>query len=99
MEAVQALLAAQAADTIVGFLHRVHQQDRTPPPSPRALYEGNLAFNEFVDEANDMIRIYEVEFQPSEVLYEMEPETYRVYLAEFETDAENAETADMEALP
>jgi len=99
MEAVQALLAAQAADTIVGFLHRVHQQDRTPPPSPRALYEGNSAFNEFVDEANDMIRIYEVEFQPSEVLYEMEPETYRVYLAEFETDAENAETADMEALP
>ena len=58
-----------------------------------------MAFNEFVDEANDMIRIYEVEFQPSEVLYEMEPETYRVYLAEFETDAENAETADMEALP
>ena len=38
MEAVQALLAAEAADTIVGFLHRVHRQDRTPPPEPRILY-------------------------------------------------------------
>jgi len=36
MESVQALLAAEAADTIVGFLHRVHRQDRTPPPSPRS---------------------------------------------------------------
>lgn len=99
MEAVQALLAAQAADTIVGFLHRVHRQDRTPPPSPRALYEGNSAFNEFVDEANDIVRIYGIEFQPSEVLYAMEPETYRVHLAEFETEAENAETADMESAP
>jgi len=32
MESVQALMAAEAADTIVGFLHRVHRQDRTPPP-------------------------------------------------------------------
>jgi hypothetical protein len=30
MESVQALLAAEAADTIVGFLVRVRQQDRTP---------------------------------------------------------------------
>lgn len=99
MEAVQALLAAQAADTIVGFLHRVHRQDRTPPPSPRALYEDNSGFNDYVDEEHGTIRIFEAEFQSSEVLYAMEPETYRVYLAEFETDAENAETADMEALP
>src|SRR5688500_17313587 len=33
IESVQALLAAEAADTIVGFLYRVHRQDRTPPPS------------------------------------------------------------------
>lgn len=90
MESVQALLAAEAADTIVGFLHRVHRQDRTPPPLPRAMYEENTAFNDSVDEAHEMIRIFDAEFRPSEVLFQMEPETYRVYLAEF--DAENAET-------
>jgi hypothetical protein len=91
MESVQALLAAEAADTIVGFLHRVHRQERTPPPSPRALYEDNAAFNEAVDEAHGMIRIYDVEFRPSEVLFQMEPESYRVYLAEFDAMAKDAQ--------
>jgi len=91
MESVQALLAAGAADAIVGFLHRVHRQDRRPPPSPRALYDDNGAFNDSMDEAHGTIRIYEVEFRPSEVLFQMEPETYRVYLAEFDAEAEDAE--------
>lgn len=83
IESVQALLVAEAADTIVGFLHRVHRQDRTPPPSPRALFDENSAFNDSVDEAHGMIQIFEAEFRPSEVLFQMEPETYRVYLSEF----------------
>ena len=90
MESVQALLAAEAADTIVGFIHRVHRQDRMPPPSPRAMYEDNTSFNDSVDESHGMIRIFDAEFRPSEVLFQMEPETYRVYLAEY--DGENAET-------
>ncbi len=91
MESLQALLVAEAADTIVGFLHRVHRQDRTPPPSPRALYDDNPAFNDSVDEDHGMIRILEVEFRPSEVLFQMEPETYRVYLTEFGIEVENGE--------
>jgi Abortive infection C-terminus len=93
MEAVQALLAAEAADTIVGFLHRVHRQDRTPPSSPRALYAANLAFNDSIDDAHDTVRIFDVEFQPSDVLFQMEPESYRVYLAEFDEGAKG-EDAD-----
>lgn len=91
MESVQALLAAEAADTIVGFLHRVHRQDRTAPPSPRALYAGNWAFNDSIDETHGPIRILEIEFRPSEVLFQMEPETYRIYAAEFDEEAERAE--------
>ncbi len=90
LEAVQARLAAQAADTIVGFLYRIHLQDRTPH-TPRALYDDNRAFNEFVDEAHGLIHIFEIELRPSEVLFQVEPETYRVYLAEFGTEAENSE--------
>lgn len=94
MESVQALLAAEAADTIVGFLHRVHRQDRTPPPSPRAPYDDNPEFNDSLDEAHEMIRIFDVEFRPSEVLFHMEPETYRVYLAEFDSEADDTGAVD-----
>jgi hypothetical protein len=80
-------LAAEAADAIVGFLHRVHRQDRAPLPSPRALYEDNPAFNDAVDDIHETVRIYELEFRPSDVLFQMEPESYRVYLAEFESAA------------
>src|SRR5262245_39235778 len=91
MESVQALLAAAAADAIIGFLHRVHRQDRTPPPSLRAMYDENPAFNAYVDDAHGAIRIFEAEFRPSDILFQMEPETYRVYLAEFDTEAEGGE--------
>jgi len=90
MESVQALLAAQAADTVVGFLHRVHRQDRRPSRSRGAAYEASPAFNESVDGAHGTIRIFEAEFRPSEVLFQMEPETYRVYLTEFDGEEVNA---------
>jgi hypothetical protein len=91
MESVQALLAAEAADTIVGFLHRVHRQNRPSKPSPRASYKDNQAFNDHVDETHGMFRVFEVELQPSKVLFEMEPESYRVYLAEFVPEGEDAD--------
>lgn len=85
MEGVQALLAASTADAIVGFLHRVHRQDRLPPLSPRAEYDENADFNDYLD-AHGAIRIFDVEFKPSAVLFQMEPETYRIYLAEYEPE-------------
>ncbi len=98
MESVQALLAAEAADTIVGFLYRVHRQDHTSPPSPRAMYEASPAFNDSVDDTHGMIHICEAEFRPSEVLFQMEPETYRVYLTEFDDEAESVDrSADVGA--
>ncbi len=90
MESVQALMAAEAADTIVGFLYRIHRQDRTPLHSPRALYDDNPAFNESVDETHGMVRIFDIELRPSEVLFQMEPESYRIYLTEYDEDAERA---------
>jgi hypothetical protein len=86
MESVQALMAAEAADTIVGFLYRVHRQDRTLPPSRRALYDDNPDFNAAVDEAHDIVRIFDEEFLSSRVLFELAPEPYRVYLADFNAD-------------
>lgn len=83
MEGVQALLAAETADAIVGFLHRVHLQDRTRPITPQLTYEANPEFNNSIDEIHERVRIFEEEFDPSRILFEMAPEPYRVYLALF----------------
>jgi hypothetical protein len=83
LETVQALLAAETSDAIVGFLHRVHKQDRTPPASARLKYEDSGEFNSYVDEAHSLVRIFEEDFEPSRVLFELAPEAYRLYLAEY----------------
>ena len=62
------------------------------------MYEDNPDYNDSVDENHGMIRIFEVEFRPSEVLFQMEPESYRVYLAEFDADAET-ENSEVPAVP
>ncbi len=98
MESVHSLLAAQAADTIVGFLYRVHKQERMAPASPRNLYDDNSAFNDSVDDLHDIIHIFDVELRPSEVLFHMEPESYRIYLTEFNTGSASTSTsASLEA--
>ena len=96
MEGVQALLAAEAADAIVGFLHRVHRQDRTPPTAPSPIFDDNSAFNNHLDESFGPLMVFDVAFRPSEVLYRMEPETYRIYLAEFDGGDTEATGADDE---
>jgi hypothetical protein len=40
-----------------------------------------------VDEAHAVIRIFDIELRASEVLFQMEPESYRIYLAEFTEEA------------
>jgi len=83
MESAQALLAAQAADAIVGFLHRVHRQDRTSAANARLEYEDSTAFNEYIDQANELIHIFDLEYRPSEVLFSVDQEAYRDLLAGF----------------
>lgn len=99
MEAVQALLAAEAADAIVGFLHRVHRQGRTVPPSLGPAFEDNGQFNDYVDDNYGPLQVLNLEFRASEVLFRMEPETYRISLAEFIDGAiDTADPSEEEAM-
>ncbi len=83
METGQALLAAQAADAIVGFLFRVHSQSRLVAASPEPEFDDHEAFNTFVDDLNDPVRIFELEYRPSEVLYGIDRQAYLDILAGF----------------
>jgi hypothetical protein len=83
LESVQAILAAEAADTIVGFLYRIHTQDREVSRSAVSLYDSNADFNDYIDDAHERVRIFDEDFLPSRILFELAPEPYRLYLAEF----------------
>ena len=88
LEWVQAWMAAETADTVVSFLYRIHRQDRTPTSSAETSYDEHPDFNELIDGSHGMLRILDAEFRPSEVLFQMEPETYRIHLAEFDSQIE-----------
>lgn len=85
LESAQAMLAASAADTIIGFIYRVYRQEYTTEKTHFS-YENNPDFNEWVDSSCGMIQIFELEFRPSEILFAMDPEGYRNYLAEYRSN-------------
>jgi len=95
LETVQALLAAETADAIVGFLFRVHRQDIPPPDSQEAapepdppdvkdvIFEDNPAFNQYVDALQDPVKVFDESFDPSRILFALAPEAYKLYLSEY----------------
>ena len=79
----QATLVAQAADTIVAFLYRVHRDALTQAPGARIHYEDHADFNDTFDRDNELVRLGELELIPSRVLFHGDPEAYRAALLEF----------------
>lgn len=96
LESVQAMLAARAADTIVSFLLRIHRGNGSEDATRALVYEDHPDFNEQIDEIHAPVRIFAEEFAPSRVLFDLAPEPYRLYLAEFRASpvSEEAETEE-----
>jgi hypothetical protein len=83
MEVVQATLAAEAADAIIGFLYRVHLQDRTIPQPEAGTFESDPGFDAYVDDLHPTVTIFSEDFSASRILFELAPEPYRLYLSEY----------------
>jgi hypothetical protein len=79
----QATLAAQAADTIVSFLYRVHRDALIQTPGARVYYEDYGDFNEAFDRDNESIHLGNLELLPSRVLFHADREAYKAALTEF----------------
>lgn len=94
----QATLAAQAADTIVAFLYRIHHDALAQAPGARVYYEDHPDFNKTFDRDNDVIRLGELELLPSRVLYDADHEAYKAalndFIAERNGDSDDADAAD-----
>ena len=94
LEKMQAMMVAQAADAIVGFLYRAHTPD---PASLPVAYDDNPKFNDEIDNAHGgSLYIFDSEFKPSDILFQMEPKSYRIYLVEFGKDKEDDSSASSE---
>lgn len=83
MDLRQATLAAQAADTIVSFLYRIHRDALMQSPGVRVYYEDHAEFNEAFDRDNELIRLGVVELLPSRVLFFGDREAYKAALNEY----------------
>lgn len=79
----QATLAAQAADTIVSFLYRIHRDALMQTPGARVYYEDHTDFNEAFDRDNDTMRLYGLELLPSRVLFHCDREAYKAALNDY----------------
>ena len=79
----QATLAAQAADTIVSFLYRIHRDALMQTPGVRVYYEDHADFNHAFDRDNEPIRLGDVILLPSRVLFYGDREAYKAALNEY----------------
>ena len=91
----QATLAAQAADTIVSFLYRIHRDALVQAPGSRVYYEDHTDFNETFDRENDLIRIGELELLPSRVLFHTDREAYKAALNEYILERDGNDGTDV----
>jgi hypothetical protein len=93
---MQAEFVARSADAIVNFLYRCHRQG--DEVSVRHLvYERQQEINDYIDDSNEAVRIFEYEFPPSKVLFDVDREAYREVMLSFspaepdqEQETENA---------
>jgi Abortive infection C-terminus len=77
-------LAARAADAVVSFLYKAHKANWTTSRAQRDEYGEHPDYDAWIDEANRAVRIFGLEYRPSEVLFRIDHEAYRVYTVEFE---------------
>lgn len=96
MAGLQAILAAEAADAIVGFLYGVHRDESAVRSDGPLAFEGNEDFNDWVDASNEVVRIFDFEFRPSEVLFLADRDAYGELLTGYGEDTviEDEDDAD-----
>jgi hypothetical protein len=91
MTSIHALLVARAADAIVHFLLMAHRAFPSSAVSKYLRYEDRPDLNDYIDSSNEAVRIFDLAYNPSEVLYAVDMDAYRDALANFQTDSDHAE--------
>lgn len=83
-------LAARAADALVNFLFKKHQNNLEAHSATRLIYEHHESFNDYINDNTEPVIIFDLRYSPSEILYNLDKEAYRDLL----TDYHNQELGD-----
>ena len=94
LDRAHALLVARATDTIVNFLFRAYQNYSASTPQAPLTYEDNAKFNQYIDENNETVRIFDLRYKPSEVLFRLDIQAYEDLLMQFTEQLETDITGD-----
>jgi Abortive infection C-terminus len=84
LDLIHGELAARAADAMVCFLYKAHKANWTRSRPRREEYGDRQELNEWIDEQNERVRIFGLEYLPSEVLFLVDHEAYRINISDFE---------------
>ena len=85
----QTLLVVGSVDAIAGFLWRAHASDSAVESV--LMFDDNKDFNDHVDSEAGPVQIFDYEFNPSEVLFEMDQGAYVDLLGLFRGTVEDGE--------
>ncbi|MDR3612999.1 MAG: abortive infection family protein [Candidatus Obscuribacterales bacterium] len=78
---VHAAFVAQSADAIVAFLYRCHRFYKGVPKRLMR-YEDDPTLNDYIDDSNELVQIFEAAYKPSEVLFNLDRDAYKNALIE-----------------
>lgn len=93
MSSFHAEFAARAADAVVKFLVEAHRSAQEADGTPTSLsYYENPEFNDYVDDLHPPCIIFVGQYKASEVLFQMDRQTYSDALAEYLNETEEAES-------
>lgn len=84
LEGVQAEFVARAADALVAFLYKSHRRYSGTALARLLEYKDNPRLNEYIDSSNEAVKIFDLQYRPSEVLFSTDRQAYRDLLANFE---------------
>jgi hypothetical protein len=93
LDTLHALMAARATDAIVHFLVGCHRAFPRSSGARRLEYADNQTFNDYVDDLHGLIRIFESQYKPSEVLFELDDVAYTDALKGYQAELEAEQAA------
>jgi len=93
LESTQAEFVARAADAIVTFLFKSHYQYTGSIAKRDLEYEDNPDLNDYIDQVNEPVRIFDLDYRPSEVLFFTDRSAYEDVLSTF--DPQDVQAGDV----
>lgn len=93
---LHAMMAARATDAVVYFLIGAHRAGFTKSETPEINYNDNPEFNNELDAVIGLVKILDIQFRPSEIVFTLRNKTYHDALADYLASEENAQAAAVE---